>query len=158
MHLEVVTCEGGQLDRGSVTEILSLRNTVAVTIFPRKCRVMTIFIKQKRTIYPHANLKKFLFEERFYRDLMLAFTEEMCIVHSWNKACCFDMFGMLIIDLVICSFPLSFPVARCICRCHYCKSSGYISSLKIPYACKLLFQELQSMNIIPRISLTNYMD
>ncbi len=43
-------------------------------------------------------------------------------------------------------------------RCHYCKSSGEISSLKIPYACKLLFQELQSMNIVPRISLTNYMD
>ncbi|XP_064393008.1 DNA-directed RNA polymerase III subunit RPC2-like [Halichondria panicea] len=42
--------------------------------------------------------------------------------------------------------------------CHYCKSSGEISSLKIPYACKLLFQELQSMNIVPRISLTNYMD
>lgn len=43
-------------------------------------------------------------------------------------------------------------------RCHYCKSSGHISSLKIPYACKLLFQELQSMNIIPRISLTKCID
>ena len=38
-------------------------------------------------------------------------------------------------------------------RCHFCKSSGHISSQKIPYACKLLFQELQSMNIVPRISL-----
>lgn len=43
-------------------------------------------------------------------------------------------------------------------RCHYCKSSGDISSLKIPYACKLLFQELQSMNIVPRISLTKCID
>lgn len=42
--------------------------------------------------------------------------------------------------------------------CHYCKSSGHISSLKIPYACKLLFQELQSMNIVPRISLTQCID
>uniref|UniRef100_A0ABI7ZWV4 DNA-directed RNA polymerase n=1 Tax=Felis catus TaxID=9685 RepID=A0ABI7ZWV4_FELCA len=33
--------------------------------------------------------------------------------------------------------------------CHYCKSSCHVSSLRIPYACKLLFQELQSMNIIP---------
>jgi len=47
----------------------------------------------------------------------------------------------------------------CMClRCHYCKSSGFISSIKIPYACKLLFQELQSMNIVPRISLTKYID
>ena len=40
--------------------------------------------------------------------------------------------------------------------CHYCKSSSHVSSLKIPYACKLLFQELQSMNIIPRLSLKRY--
>lgn len=38
-------------------------------------------------------------------------------------------------------------------RCHYCQSSSNIASLKIPYACKLLFQELQSMNIVPRLKL-----
>ena len=43
-------------------------------------------------------------------------------------------------------------------RCHYCKSSSNMSTLKIPYACKLLFQELQSMNIVPRISLTKSID
>uniref|UniRef100_A0A672R237 DNA-directed RNA polymerase subunit beta n=1 Tax=Sinocyclocheilus grahami TaxID=75366 RepID=A0A672R237_SINGR len=37
--------------------------------------------------------------------------------------------------------------------CHYCKSSCHLSSLRIPYACKLLFQELQSMNIIPCLKL-----
>ncbi|XP_031570048.1 DNA-directed RNA polymerase III subunit RPC2-like isoform X2 [Actinia tenebrosa] len=42
--------------------------------------------------------------------------------------------------------------------CHYCKSSHNIASLKIPYACKLLFQELQSMNIVPRLSLKHYTD
>uniref|UniRef100_A0A671KAP0 DNA-directed RNA polymerase n=1 Tax=Sinocyclocheilus anshuiensis TaxID=1608454 RepID=A0A671KAP0_9TELE len=42
------------------------------------------------------------------------------------------------------------------CRCHYCKSSCHVSSLRIPYACKLLFQELQSMNIIPRLKLARY--
>ncbi|XP_037702697.1 DNA-directed RNA polymerase III subunit RPC2 [Choloepus didactylus] len=40
--------------------------------------------------------------------------------------------------------------------CHYCKSSCHVSSLRIPYACKLLFQELQSMNIIPRLKLSKY--
>eukprot|EP00035_Acanthoeca_spectabilis_P004176 m.99830 g.99830 ORF g.99830 m.99830 type:complete len:1167 (-) comp12472_c0_seq1:7267-10767(-) len=37
--------------------------------------------------------------------------------------------------------------------CQYCKSSANISPLQIPYACKLLFQELQSMNIVPRFTM-----
>jgi len=40
--------------------------------------------------------------------------------------------------------------------CNYCKSSRDVSALKIPYACKLLFQELQSMNIVPRLELDDY--
>ncbi|XP_076354382.1 RNA polymerase III subunit RpIII128 isoform X2 [Tachypleus tridentatus] len=42
--------------------------------------------------------------------------------------------------------------------CHYCQSSCQIASIQIPYACKLLFQELQSMNIIPRLKLSKYFD
>jgi DNA-directed RNA polymerase III subunit RPC2 len=37
--------------------------------------------------------------------------------------------------------------------CHYCQSSSNVASIKIPYACKLLFQELQSMNIVPKLKL-----
>ncbi|PVZ98868.1 hypothetical protein BB558_005126 [Smittium angustum] len=37
--------------------------------------------------------------------------------------------------------------------CQYCSSSKYVSPLKIPYAAKLLFQELQSMNILPKLIL-----
>ncbi|EDQ88087.1 uncharacterized protein MONBRDRAFT_26625 [Monosiga brevicollis MX1] len=40
--------------------------------------------------------------------------------------------------------------------CQYCKSSRGISKLQLPYACKLLFQELQSMNIVPRLTLQHY--
>lgn len=40
--------------------------------------------------------------------------------------------------------------------CNSCKSSKKISTIKIPYATKLLFQELRAMNIVPRLSLKNY--
>ena len=34
------------------------------------------------------------------------------------------------------------------------RRSENMATIKIPYACKLLFQELQSMNIIPRLQLS----
>lgn len=38
--------------------------------------------------------------------------------------------------------------------CSTCKNGDNISTMKLPYACKLLIQELQSMNIVPRLRLT----
>ncbi|KAJ3174991.1 DNA-directed RNA polymerase III core subunit ret1 [Geranomyces variabilis] len=35
--------------------------------------------------------------------------------------------------------------------CNYCKSRKGVVKVKIPYACKLLFQELMSMNVVPRV-------
>jgi len=37
--------------------------------------------------------------------------------------------------------------------CQRCRTKEHLRSLAIPYACKLLFQELQSMNIVPRLKL-----
>ncbi|KAB2054988.1 hypothetical protein ES319_A11G005000v1 [Gossypium barbadense] len=37
--------------------------------------------------------------------------------------------------------------------CSSCKIGENVSSMKLPYACKLLIQELQSMNIVPRLKL-----
>ena len=36
----------------------------------------------------------------------------------------------------------SYPTVFFLCKCHYCSSSHNIFTLKIPYACKPLFQEL----------------
>ncbi|XP_061343132.1 DNA-directed RNA polymerase III subunit 2 [Gastrolobium bilobum] len=39
--------------------------------------------------------------------------------------------------------------------CSSCKNGDNISTMKLPYACKLLIQELQSMNIVPRLRLAD---
>lgn len=40
--------------------------------------------------------------------------------------------------------------------CHMCQSSASVSTIAMPYACKLLFQELMSMNVVPKLKLSNY--
>lgn len=37
--------------------------------------------------------------------------------------------------------------------CQHCRSCDSVVDIKLPYACKLLFQELQAMNIAPRLTL-----
>ncbi len=39
--------------------------------------------------------------------------------------------------------------------CETCGTGARVVTLKIPYACKLLFQELQAMNIVPRLRLVD---
>jgi DNA-directed RNA polymerase III subunit RPC2 len=35
--------------------------------------------------------------------------------------------------------------------CQYCKTGSQLNPIRMPYACKLLFQELTSMNVVPRL-------
>ncbi|KAJ4779813.1 DNA-directed RNA polymerase subunit beta [Rhynchospora pubera] len=39
--------------------------------------------------------------------------------------------------------------------CSMCKNGENMATMKLPYACKLLFQELQSMNVVPRLKLAD---
>ena len=41
-------------------------------------------------------------------------------------------------------------------ECTYCDNNNYISKVKIPYSCKLFFQELMSMGIVTRLQTENY--
>lgn len=43
--------------------------------------------------------------------------------------------------------------ARC-ARCPSTKRTDAMAKLKLPYAAKLLFQEMQAMNIVPRLILS----
>jgi DNA-directed RNA polymerase III subunit RPC2 len=40
--------------------------------------------------------------------------------------------------------------------CQRCRSGEHVSTIRLPYACKLLFQELQSMNVATRLRLQDY--
>ena len=37
--------------------------------------------------------------------------------------------------------------------CQFCRSAEHMAVLRLPYGCKLLFQELMAMNIVPRLLL-----
>jgi DNA-directed RNA polymerase III subunit RPC2 len=39
--------------------------------------------------------------------------------------------------------------------CPSTKSPEHVATMRLPYACKLLFQELQAMNIVPRLTLAD---
>lgn len=39
--------------------------------------------------------------------------------------------------------------------CSFCRSGAGLRTMQVPYACKLLFQELQAMNIVPRLKLAD---
>ena len=55
-----------------------------------------------------------------------------------------------------CGLLAHFDYKNQVSYCTTCRSSEKISEVRIPYACKLLFQELQAMNIVPRLKLQDF--
>jgi len=70
--------------------------------------------------------------------------------------------GLLVERLMVSSDRFHATVClKCgmICRpqwCPFCRSDANLTELQIPYACKLLFQELESMNILPKLKLEDF--
>mmetsp|Transcript_890 Transcript_890/g.1483 ORF Transcript_890/g.1483 Transcript_890/m.1483 type:complete len:436 (+) Transcript_890:854-2161(+) len=65
-----------------------------------------------------------------------------------------DAFGTYICD--ICGFICIANKKKNIFQCRNCNNSNFISFVRIPYSCKLLFQELMALCIGPRMIPGNY--
>ena len=50
-----------------------------------------------------------------------------------------------------CGMFASYNEKESISYCNVCDNSSHFARVDIPYSCKLLFQELTSMNVVPRI-------
>ena len=53
-----------------------------------------------------------------------------------------------------CGYPSTQDFKRDIVTCNKCKTSQYCTKIVLPYACKLLMQELMSMNIAPKLEVS----
>jgi DNA-directed RNA polymerase II subunit RPB2 len=67
---------------------------------------------------------------------------------------CSDKFFVYVCDK--CGMIASGNREKNLFECRYCDNNNYISKVKLPYSCKLFFQELMSMGIITRLQTENY--
>jgi len=83
---------------------------------------------------------------------------EKCGLLGYSKVCYFLFYSttshiFLFLQLVDSSDRSDSNSAQQTSWCQNCRSDAHMSRIRIPYACKLLFQELQSMNVVPKLKL-----
>ena len=77
-------------------------------------------------------------------SILELFVTSMVVAASVHQNPCLPMYGM---------FEKAAGIGGFSQWCSNCNGAQHMSYLQIPYACKLLFQELQAMNIMPRLQL-----
>ncbi|XP_022166831.1 DNA-directed RNA polymerase III subunit RPC2 [Myzus persicae] len=82
------------------------------------------------------------------RDCLIAYGASMLIIERL-------MLSSDVVEMDVCKLCGLFSYSG---WCHMCQKSNSVCRIKMPYACKLLFQELQAMSIVPKISLKKYCD
>ena len=125
--------------------------------FYQRLKHMVIDKQHSRCIGPMVNLTRQPAEGRS-RDGGLRFGEmerDCMISHgtsSFTKERIYDVSDKYSVHICdSCGLIVPYNEEKHIHKCNVCNNSRNFSCVKIPYSCKLLFQELISMNVVPRL-------
>jgi DNA-directed RNA polymerase III subunit RPC2 len=126
-------------------------------VYYQKLKHMVLDKMHGRPRGPRAQLTRQPTEGRA-RDggLRLGEMERDCLIGYGASSLLLErlMYSSDVYDATVCQTCglLSYPG-----KCTYCENIGLeyeLTTIKMPYAAKLLFQELQAMNIVPKVTLT----
>ena len=125
--------------------------------FYQRLKHMVIDKQHSRSIGPMVNLTRQPAEGRS-RDGGLRFgeMERDCIVSHgasrFTKERIYDVSDKFVVHACNdCGKSAAYNAKKGIYKCNMCDNTANFSEVQLPYSCKLLFQELITMNVMPRI-------